>query len=300
MCRSRIVTVEFYATVDAQSCRSYMPADVSYLLPASSYARFNFRKPNLPPHVTRVAADCGGFVATKTWGDYRFRVAQYVRWLETWDRPPVWAAMMDYCCEEEIAGANDGVIRDRQDWTTEYARYFIQQYGDAPWAWVPTVQGWDTASYARHARQLFPLVSQLKSFYADRPNMLWDAYDGDDEPAGLAAAEANMLDFRVGIGTLCRRASVDEIRAIVAAVADELPSVKFHLWGVKLGALQRGLPEQVASVDSAAWNGRFGTDIELQRNSGLTQREYGFKVALPRYLGKVDAALGQERGACVS
>lgn len=232
-------------------------------------------------------------MATKIWGDYRYLPAQYVRWLESWDTPPVWAAMMDYCCEEEITGDNDGVIKERQVYTTEYARYFIQQYGYVPWAWVPTVQGWDVASYARHARQLQPLVRQLQSFYTDRPGLLYDAYEGEDEPEGMAQALANATDFRVGIGTLCRRASVSDIAAIVAAVAEELPGVPLHLWGVKLGALGRALPSQVASVDSAAWNQRFGTYLERQKTSGMTQREFSYKVSLPDYLSKVNRALAR-------
>lgn len=287
--------VTFYATVDAQSCRAYMPSNVDYLLPASSYARFKFRKPNLPAHVTRWAADCGGYVATKINGDYTYNVASYVGWLGSADCPPRWAAMMDYCSEEEITGLNDGVIAQRQRWTTEYARYTVQQYGHAPWAWVPTVQGWDVESYVRHARQLAPLVRQLQSIYFHRVEQLWDAYDGDGEPDGLALAQDNLDAFRVGIGTLCRRTTTAQIHEIVAAVAGELPGVGLHLWGVKLKALGRGLPRQVVSVDSAAWNGRFKSDLELSKGSGLTQREYGFKVALPRYLAKVDAALGQTR-----
>lgn len=287
--------VQFFATVDAQSCRAYMPSNVDYLLPASSYARFNFRKPNLPTHVTRWAADCGGYVATKINGDYTYTVGEYVGWLESADTPPTWAAMMDYCMEQEITGVNDGVIRRRQQWTTEYARYFVQQYGWVSWAWVPTVQGWDVASYVRHARQLAPLVRQLQSHYYHRVEQAYDAYDGEGEPEGLALAEANLDAFRVGIGTLCRRTTTAQIHEIVEAVSGELPGVGLHLWGVKLKALGRGLPASVVSVDSAAWNGRFGSDLELQKSSGLTQREYGYKIALPRYLAKVDAALGQTR-----
>lgn len=286
--------VDFYATVDAQSCRSYMPANVRYMLPASSYARFNFRKPNLPAHVTAWAADCGGYVATRINKGYTYTRATYVDWLLSCPLAPKWAAMMDYCCEEEIT-ETQGVVADRQDWTTDMARHFIQDWGWVPWAWVPTIQGWETADYLRHARQLAPLIRQLQSYYYHRPEYLWDAYDGEGEPEGMAAAQENLLEFRVGIGTLCARASTDQIHEIVNALTEELPGVSFHLWGVKLGALARGLPASVISVDSAAWNGRFGRDLELQKTSGMTQREYSFKVALPRYLAKVDEALGQGR-----
>jgi hypothetical protein len=49
------------------------------------------------------------------------------------------------------------------------------------------------------------------------------------------------------------------------------------------------------SSDSAAWNGRFGKGIEAYRQSSLTQREYAYKVALPAYLAKVEAALADRQ-----
>src|SRR5579864_3274516 len=43
-----------------------------------------------------------------------------------------------------------------------------------------------------------------------------------------------------------------------------LPGFPLHLWGVKLTLLQhsKSLPASVVSIDSAAWNGRFGTGID--------------------------------------
>ena len=49
------------------------------------------------------------------------------------------------------------------------------------------------------------------------------------------------------------------------------------------------------SVDSAAWNGRFGREIERarleQHRLHLTQGEHAVRVALPRYLTRVEDAL---------
>jgi hypothetical protein len=270
-----------------------MPDNVSYLLPASSFARIRFRRPNLPPQVRRVAADCGGYVATKVWGDYPYSPATYVDWLDRWPVQPAWAATMDYCCEQDIA-TDQAAIRERQELTTSAAYYFWHQYADAPWAWVPTLQGWAVEDYLRHARDLGPLIREQQAYYSERPG---DLYETDDEPdpAQLAVAEANLLDYRVGIGTLCRRASAGQIAEIVAALAEALPGVPFHLWGIKLSSLWRELPAQVVSLDSAAWNGRFGRDLEPQKGSGLSQRRYSYGVALPAYLERVDAALGQSR-----
>lgn len=265
--------MQFYATIDCDSVRGggIMPA-VPMMLPASSWARKGLRAPNLPAHITETAADCGGFVATLKWGGYRYSPAQYSEWLHTFN--PQWAATMDYCCEPEVA-ENAGIVAARQARTTGMAYRFWADYRDAPWCWVPTVQGWAIADYARHAQALAPLVAEMQAHY------------------GAVSA------FRVGIGTLCRRASPAMIRAVVQVVANELPGVPLHLWGVKL-ALFKGrtaLHPAIASVDSAAWNGLFGKGIEDARRLyalGQTQRQvvYG---RLPGYIERIETALAEPK-----
>lgn len=262
------MSLTFYATVDADSIRDYMP-DVPYLLPASSFARKGMKAPKLPAHISEVAADCGGFVATMKWGDYKYTPAQYVDWLYTFY--PKWAATMDYCCEPEIvAGVG---VRDRQNRTTDMAHLFWDTYQDAPWVWSPTVQGWDVEDYVRHAYELRPLITEMQSEYS------------------IDSA------FRVGIGTLCRRASVSMIHQVASAVSEVLPGVPLHLWGVKLELLKssNALPDAVVSVDSAAWNGLFMKGRDLYHRSGLSQREYCYQIALPSYLAKVEAALAKPK-----
>lgn len=259
----------FYATVAESKVRSYMPDGVAYMLPASSWARVGLKPPKLP-RPFRTAADCGGFVATRIWGDYRYTPEAYVCWLESFQ--PEWAATMDYCCEDEITSGKPGIVLERQQRTTEMAYRFFQDYRAMPWAWVPTVQGWNVQDYVRHARELKPLIGDMQRGQSD--------------------------SFRVGIGTLCARASANMVHQVVRAVADELPSVPLHLWGVKLSVLQSryGLPN-VVSVDSGAWNGLFGSGRTEWKQSGLKQAEYEFTVALPRYLKKVEAALKRPKQA---
>lgn len=261
----------FYATIDSDSVRPYMPADVAYMLPASSWARKNLAAPKLPAHITETAADCGGFVATFKWGDYRYTPAAYVRWLHTFG--PSWAATMDYCCENEITSGKRGIVVQRQWRTTEMARHFWREYKRVPWVWVPTVQGWEVEDYRRHARELRRLVDEMADYYDSGSS------------------------FRVGIGTLCRRASAEMIRRVAFTVAEELPGVPLHLWGIKLGALRDpiALPPAVRSVDSAAWKGLMFSDRTAYKASGLTQRRYSYTVALPAYRAKVERALSQPK-----
>jgi hypothetical protein len=261
--------VKFYYTLSINDVRRgywpYMPADLPVMLPASSWSP-SLKPPKLPAHVQQRAADCGGFVATFRWGDYRYTPDQYVAWLDAWR--PQWAATMDYCCEPELAEGGN-LVRDRQERTTAMAELFWHEFRDAPWAWTPTVQGWEVEDYRRHARELRPLVENMRRVYGD--------------------------EFRVGVGTLCRRASVLMIHQVVRAVAEELPGVGLHLWGVKLGALQSrmGLPDQVVSVDSAAWNYDSGSRKHKSKRHelGLSQRVYCWREMLPRYRAKVEAAL---------
>src|SRR5882724_4482501 len=96
------MAIQFYATFAADDVRPYIPEGIAVLLPASSFARFCSKKTgalkpgNLPPQVTRRAADSGGYVATKKFGDYQYSQEQYTDWLFTFN--PQWAAMRDYCC----------------------------------------------------------------------------------------------------------------------------------------------------------------------------------------------------------
>jgi hypothetical protein len=261
--------MEFYYTLSLTDVRksywSFMP-NVPMLLPASSWSQVNMQPPKLPSHISRRAADCGGFVATFKWGDYRYTPDRYVEWLESWQ--PQWAATMDYCCEPEVAAAGS-IVRERQQRTSDMAYKFWKDYRSTAWSWAPTIQGWEVEDYQRHAKELKPLIMEMK----------------------------HQPDFRVGIGTLCRRASVEMIHRVVRAVADELTGIGLHLWGVKLGALQslNGLPSQVISVDSGAWNGNIKRDrhknIAERKAMGMTKAQHAYTVALPRYASKVEAAL---------
>lgn len=279
--------ITFYPTVSKGEFGKYCNVPCA-LLPASSWAGYELKEHGLDKNgliraipepnaaivsrIVKKAADCGGFVATKKWnGNYIYTPEQYVARLRTWI--PDWAAMMDYCCENEITTGNPGIVRKRQEQTTEMAHHFWNMYRSEPWAWVPTIQGWEVEDYKRHVREMKPLIREMQAYYLQRD--------------GVSS------EFRVGIGTLCARASAEMIRKVVIMVASELPGVPLHLWGVKLSVLQMpiSIPQQVVSVDSGAWNGMWGKDRELWKRSPYTQREWCFKVALPEYQAKIQAAL---------
>lgn len=260
---------EFYATFDVDSLCSYIPEAIPILLPASSWARKGLKPPRLPVHVQKRGADSGGFVASRTWGDYRYSLEQYVNWLLSWR--PSWAATMDYCCEPELAV----VTRERQACTTENARQAWEYFQHLPFAWVPTIQGWLPEDYRRHAYEMKPLIRDMQASYANNP------------------------DWRVGVGTLCRRNDATMVQAILTAIREVLPGIPLHLWGIKLDALRSIDLAQVVSTDSAAWHGQFRGAREVIRQQararGISKRRYVVEVNLPRYLAKVHAAVLESR-----
>ena len=267
--------MHFYPTFDADSIRTNMPA-CSVLLTASSWARQSreangaLRVPRIPTQVTEIAADSGGFMASvraKKLGladGYSYSPDQYVAWLQALGPRLSWAAMFDY------RGSQDRQqTREAQEQTTKCAWLFWQKFRHTGIVWVPALQGWLPEEYQRHAEELRPLLEQMACYYG--PQSAW----------------------RVGIGTLCQR-SAETIRQVCAAVAEELPGIPLHAWGLTLHTVRAPmvLPRQVISCDSSSWNWRYGRDLEEWRASGLSQRQWAITVALPRYRIAVEQAVG--------
>ncbi len=258
----------FYATFDSDSIRSYIPQDVALLLPASSWARHGLPSPPAYMQSWKTkGADSGGYIASHIWGEYRYSLEQYVTWLETWK--PQWAATMDYCCEQELSV----VTRDRQEKTTCNAWQAWNNYRNASWAWTPTIQGLYPEDYRRHAHEMKTLIDKMKVYYADNP------------------------EWRIGVGTLCRRDDVELIQKILDAVREVLPDVSIHLWGIKLDALRSVNLKQVRSSDSGAHSGKWGTELEETRKAAAEAEtsisKYCIMVKLPRYLERVEAAVAE-------
>ncbi len=195
-----------------------------------------------------------------------------------------WGAATDYCVARDTASPtpktpHEGVyvprpnhiVRDAQLRTTAAAWEAWQTQRSAPFAWVPTVQGAGVEDYRWHARQLRPLVDEMAAHYGPGRG------------------------FRVGIGSLVGR-DARTVRAIAVVVAGELPGIPLHLWGVKQQAARGGLPLEVGSIDSAAWNGQTGPKDRSRHDAwrGVEpRRAWAYREALPRYKSEVEAAIGE-------
>lgn len=264
------MSFSFYATIDSDSLASYIPSGIPVLLPASSWARDGLKPPRLPEQITESAADSGGYVASKIWGEYRYSLHEYVNWLLQWKpAPPAWAAMQDYCCEQELGQ----ITRERQDRTTANAYAAWREYKDVPFVWVPTIQGLDPLDYQRHAQELAPLIAEMQAYYSQ-------------------CGQAEI--FRVGIGTLCRRVDSMTILSIVQAIRAVL-NVSFHLWGVKLASIGAMNVEEmeIKSSDSAAWGDKMYNSVAIREEAagaGMSIRRYAIMVKLPAYAAKIAEA----------
>jgi hypothetical protein len=82
--------------------------------------------------VPELVADSGGFMASvraKKLGladGYTYSPDEYVTWLEVLGARLSWAATFDWCCEPQVA-ADERVVREHQDRTTEMAWLFRRE-----------------------------------------------------------------------------------------------------------------------------------------------------------------------------
>ncbi|WP_373067573.1 hypothetical protein [Gemmatimonas sp.] len=132
-----------------------------------------------------------------------------------------WAAPQDWMCEPFITAKTGLTIEDHQRRTLDNFHLLRRMAPGVPF--IPVLQGWEQADYERH----------MGMYEAD-------GIDLTAEPT-------------VGIGSVCRRESTDEIGAICKMVSDA--GIGLHGFGVK-GAGVRGYGRYMKSADSMAWSRR--------------------------------------------
>lgn len=272
------VSSGFYATLDRDTVRPYLPRGIPAMLPMASWWRRDVelrRSPSVPAPVPAIAVDTGSYTLAQHFAEgypYGFTPENMVRWIGGVQPAVTWAVLPDWPCE----GKSRSEVREVQARGSATALHMLDQFAYVPWVWCPVLQGQSVDDYLRHAVDLAPTIGAA-----------WDFYNNRNQG----------FHFRVCLGSLCRRAEAPLIRLIVEQVAAVLPGVPLHLFGVKLDVLKgwQGRPSEVISVDSAAWNGRFGSDIDRlnadQWSRHMTQRQYTLTVRLPHYAAQVNQAL---------
>jgi len=130
-----------------------------------------------------------------------------------------WAAPQDWMCEPVVLAKTGLSVADHQARTITNYLELRDMAPDLPF--VPVLQGWTHDDYLRHA----------------------DAYTA----AGVA------LDAHdpVGIGSICRRAHLDEAAAIIARLHAD--GIRLHGFGIKADGIRR-YGWLLSSADSLAWS----------------------------------------------
>lgn len=176
--------------------------------------------------------DSGGFTELQVHGRWTIppeRYAAEVRRCATEIGNLVWAAPQDYMCEPVIInGGRVGPltfvgtglsVAEHQARTIDSYLTLRELAPDLPW--LPVLQGFEDADYFTHLEQ-----------YA---------------AAGVDLTTAPL----VGLGSVCRRQSTNEIRRIVEQLADL--GVDLHAFGVKNLGLAAYAP-RLRGADSQAWS----------------------------------------------
>jgi hypothetical protein len=176
----------------------------------------------LPRAAAPWALDSGAFSELAMYGKYHTTPAQYVSEARRFSDEVgqlQWAAPQDWMCEPFMLAKTGLTVAEHQARTIDSV---VTLRGlDASLPFVPVVQGYSEDDYLRHVDQ-----------YARR---------GID----LAA------EMVVGLGSVCRRHSTDEIFRIVRRLHGE--GLRLHGFGMKTSGFRR-CARYLASADSMAWS----------------------------------------------
>ena len=190
-----------------------------------------------PRAVCSWALDSGGFTELSMFGEWRTTPEQYVeacrRYVDEVG-PMDWAAPMDWMCEPFMIAKTGLTIDEHQKRTTENFHQLVELAPDVPF--VPVLQGWEIDSYLAHV----------------------DLYTAEGVDLTRFAT--------VGVGSVCRRQSTEEITEIFASLAGL--GLHLHGFGVKGGGLAR-YAQHLTSADSMAWSRR-GRNIRPCPHTGAS------------------------------
>lgn len=179
--------------------------------------------------IDRLFIDSGGYSFIKGMGEYETSHAEYLDWIERVE--PELFALRDYPCEPDVLEKHDRTVRDHQQMTTRDHRELMDEIEERnidadP---VAVVQGRSVDEYLRH-------VDDLR--------------------------DRGLLTDVLGVGSVCGRHALKEIKPIVKAIDDATPSrVSLHGFGLKIQSLE--VPEiydRLNSADSMAYSYSARTD----------------------------------------
>lgn len=200
--------------------------------------------------IDRLFIDSGGYSFMKGKGEYETTADEYLDFIERVE--PELYALRDYPCEPDVLDEHGRTIEDHQRMTTEAHvrlwdrledRELCPPAGPQP---VSVVQGRSVDEYLSHLDSL---------------------------------RDHGVLADYVGIGSVCGRENIGEIRRIVLALRDALPeSTDLHGFGVKRTALLKHdrVVNALSSADSQAY-ARTGRWQSLKANRPHTWIEVAYQ-----------------------
>lgn len=176
---------------------------------------------NPKPALMDWALDSGGFTEISTFGRWETSAASYIesvrRYMADIGRLD-WIAPQDWMCEPPMLVKTGLTIEEHQRRTIDSFLELTTLAPEVPV--IPVLQGWELGDYVR-----------CREMYAE--------------------AGVDLSGRTVGLGSVCRRQSTDQIGLIVT----ELSDLALHGFGVKtLGVQKYG--HLLSSSDSLSWSAR--------------------------------------------
>lgn len=181
------------------------------------------------PRATRAgwALDSGGFSELTLHGRWVTTPEIYVDAVRRYDDEIGelnWAAPQDWMCEPVMLARTGLTVGEHQHRTVDNFTRLQELWGDTITSpFMPVLQGWTSADYARCAQ-----------FYT------------------AAGVDLTLFPL-VGLGSICRRQATGSIGAIITAVLAGDPEMPLHGFGVKTQGLQQH-GHRLESADSMAWS----------------------------------------------
>jgi len=187
-----------------------------------SHRRLRDRK-TFPRARSPWALDSGGFTELNLHGRYTDGPLDYIRAIRRYAAEIGnlrWAAIQDWMCELGVRQITGRTVEEHQRLTVHnYCMIRSLWRGTPDVQMVPVLQGWDLDDYKRHYDMYIRFGVDLES-----------------EPL-------------IGIGSVCRRGSTDQIERIIR----EFAWLPLHGFGLKTKALER-FGHLLSSADSMAWS----------------------------------------------
>lgn len=187
-----------------------------------SYRQLRKRKKKPFDQKGSVCVDSGGFSELSLYGEWTISPEEYVQDLERLQGLGLeitWAAQQDMMCEPIMLEKTGLTVREHQERTVENLQT-LRSF-DSSIHFIPVLQGQTLEEYFAHF-EMFEVAG----------------FDLRSEPI-------------VGVGSVCRRQSSNEIAHIMKCL--HAKGLKLHGFGVKIDGLKK-YGEYLKSSDSLAWS----------------------------------------------